>query len=243
MANSLVLLDKEQIATIEQLVRAFLRLPFFEGVPGKVMEKIHAHVHSATVLGTYDFIDIVDPIRRIGWQVKSTQKSTPVTWKRAKIPAKEELIDLSRQSKDGRQRLGNAIIDYCNDHAIESIRKYNLQNLVYARLIDRGNGLYTYFERPLPISGILFVPDDFEWNWSVPKENTKKEQLPAFHGIHAPTGKPFFAWHGLGENQLHFKGEYTWWPDENYLYQINFRSPSTPLSLTELLEILATVSN
>ena len=43
--------------------------------------------------------------------------------------------------------------------------------------------------------------------------SSKKEQLPAFHGVSKKTGKKVFAWHGKGENQLHFSGEKNWWPE------------------------------
>jgi hypothetical protein len=241
MANIIQFPSPEQLDAMRQLLQAFLLLPFFDGIPGNALERAHAHVHQAHVLGTYEFVDVVDPARHIGWQVKSTKKSTPLTWKRAKIPGKEELIKESRISPAGRKKLGDAIIHFCNEHAKESIHTYKLQHLLYARLIDDGRGRYTYFERPLPISGILFDPDEFEWEWSKQKEYTTKEQLPAFHGKHIPTNRTFFAWHGLGENQLHFKGEYTWWPDQDYPYQVTFRAPVRQLTLPELLEMLSKV--
>lgn len=72
---------------------------------------IIASVHQAEVLGTYDFVDVVDHSQKIGWQVKSTKKSTPVTWKRAKIPERENLIKESMSSMQGCQKLGNAMYE------------------------------------------------------------------------------------------------------------------------------------
>lgn len=238
MKNDSILTSPIQLAKIKELLEAFLLLPFFDGIPGKVLELILSHVHDGRVLGTYDFIDIVNDKERIGWQVKSTKKSTPITWKRAKIPAKAELIEQSKKTAAGKKVLGDAIINYCNQHVIESIKEFRLSQLIYARLIDWENGSYTYFERPLAISGILFDPNDFEWHWSTPKTATKKEQLPAFHGRHKSMDIAMFAWHGLGENQLHFKGEHTWWPNSAYPFQVTISAPKKRLAITEILEIL-----
>jgi hypothetical protein len=162
-------------------------------VPGGVLELILAHIRQATVLRTYDFIDVVDLDHHIGWQVKSTKRSTPVTWKRAKIPHKDQLIQESLSSEEGRQRLGNAIIEFCNSHVRISVEKYHLRHLVYARLIDFGKGRFVYFERDLPIDRPLFEPELFRWHWSAPKSIITKEQLPALHGVHTVTQTRWFA--------------------------------------------------
>lgn len=228
-----------QLQDIKKMARAFLLLPTERSLPGHIVETIVANVHNAEVLGTYDFIDVVDHTRQIGWQIKSTKKSTPVTWKRAKIQDRERLIKESEENIEGCQNLGNAIIRFCNSHVQESIQKYNLKHLVYARLIDNENGSFTYFERELPISGILFIPEDFEWSWSLQKKTTKKEQLPAFHGRSIAKKQSWFAWHGRGENQLHFKGEYNWWPQPDYPCQITFEEPQQKLTISDLLNLFS----
>jgi len=50
------------------------------------MESIFAHVRSANVLNTYDFVDVISTTNQRGWQIKSTKEKPPVTWKRAKLP-------------------------------------------------------------------------------------------------------------------------------------------------------------
>ncbi|MDR2685210.1 MAG: hypothetical protein LBB23_00355 [Rickettsiales bacterium] len=35
--------------------------------------------------------------------------------------------------------------------------------------------------------------------------------MQALHGTDTKTGKKVWAWHGLGEDQLHFCGEKDWW--------------------------------
>ena len=71
-----------------------------------------------------------------------------------------------------------------------------------------------YFERLICTKEkpVIFNRDDYIWRWSTPKKTTKKEQLPALHGIDKKTKRKAFAWHGRGENQLHFSGEKDWWP-------------------------------
>jgi hypothetical protein len=227
------------LSRVAELVRAMLRLPFFESLPGGVLEEILANVYGGKRTGTYDFVDVYNAASATGWQVKSTQKSTPVTWKRAKIPNKVELIDASRGSRKAAQELGDAIIDFCNHHAAASVSSYGLKRLVYARLVDHMSGDLTYFEKELPLDGRLFDPRDFEWRWSEPKKATKKEQLPALHGIHRRSGVPWFAWHGLSENQLHFKGEAAWWPPRGARNRIDFKKAPERVSLPSLAEVLA----
>lgn len=189
-------------------------MPFSdETVPGRIMESILANVRDGNVLNTYDFVDVISG--SIGWQVKSTKSSTPVTWKRAKVPDSDKLIQESRKSEAGAQRLGDVILDLCNQHVYDSIEKYSLTTIGYARfIVDVKTTEMTYFERQIA-SGEdrrVFVPDDYEWIWSEPKRSSKKEQLPALQGIERSTGCKVFAWHGRGENQLHFTGERDWWP-------------------------------
>ena len=147
--------------------------------------------------------------------MKSTLATTPVTWKRAKLPGAPELIEASRLDGSGLQRLGDAIIGFCNLHARESIDRYDLDAIGYARLIvDRRSNAATYSERMLCSreNPAVFRPEQFYWRWSEPKRTVKKEQLQALHGFHGETGRKWFAWHGLGENQLHFTGEPFWLP-------------------------------
>ena len=224
---------------IAALVQAMLRLPFFKSLPGPVLEEILAHVYKGRRTGTYDFADVVSDDMHTGWQVKSTQVNTPVTWKRAKLPDKRAMIVASQESASDAQVLGNAIIDFCNHAVIESVSKYELKKLRYARLVDWMDGRLMYFERELPISGLLFDPKDFTWVWSTAKKTTKKEQLPAFHGTHTPSGHSWFAWHGLGENQLHFNGETAWWPEAGTATRLDFRRAGEVLKLTDVAKLIA----
>ncbi len=226
----------DSLAKIERILTRYLRLPFSDNtIPGAIMEAVLAHVRSGEVLNTYDFVDVIKLDEKYGWQVKSTKESTPVTWKRAKIPNALELIENSRESDEGLQKLGDAILHFCNEHAEESMKTYNLDRIGYARLIVHKNGEVTYFERQLCTKDnpIIFCPEEFEWRWSAPKKTTKKEQLSALHGIHKQTNQKWWAWHGLGENQLHFSGEGAWWPTEEAdQHSLKFQMPNQAEKLT-----------
>jgi hypothetical protein len=209
------------------------------------MEAVLAHVRDAVRLNTYDYVDVYKPADKVGWSIKSTKASTPVTWKRAKLPDQVHLIEQSRASKAGLQQLGDAIIEFCNAHARASMALYGLEEIGYSRLIVHDSGDVTYFERKLcdKDNPNIFNPADFEWSWSVPKKTTKKEQLPALRGIHRPSEKKWWAWHGLGENQLHFSGEGAWWPKPGDAHAVSFKFPTDDEKisfdrLTELLEAL-----
>lgn len=233
-----------QLVEIEKILRNYIRLPFSDKtIPGAVMEAVLAHVRGARVLKTYDFVDVVQTAEKIGWQVKSTKDATPVTWKRAKIPNATALIQASNTSKVGAAALGKAIIDFCNKHAEESLNLYKLEKIGYSRLIIHANAEVTYFERTLctKTSPQVFDPNDFTWSWSVPKKTKKKEQLPALHGVHKETGKKWWAWHGLGENQLHFTGEKYWWPQAKSPNRFQFGMPAEneKISLEKLMIFLA----
>lgn len=207
--------NKAQLEEIAHYLSAYMKIPFFQDdtIPGKVMEKIISLVRGAKQLGTYDYVDVcID--NEVGWQVKSTKNSTPVTWKRAKIANAQQLIKESKNSKRGCKKLGDAIIEFCNNHAKESVKRYNLSEIGYSRLIMFPDNVAIYFERLICTASKpeIFNANDFIWHWSVQKKATKKEQLPALHGISKGTGRKVFAWHGKGENQLHFSGEGEWWP-------------------------------
>lgn len=219
---------REDLELIKASLRTYLRLPFAaESIPGAVMEDTLATIREATVLKTYDFVDVLKGPARIGWQVKSTKEGTPVTWKRAKIENSSELISHSERDEEAVQVLGNEIIRTCNLHGHDSLERYQLDAIGYARLIVRDDGTATYFERELITTRDrdLFDPNEFEWSWSTPKRTRRKEQLPALHGTHLPSGQKWFAWHGRGENQLHFKGERFWWPDPTDPHAITFTLP------------------
>ena len=161
----------EELATIARILRNYIRLPFSSiNIPGAVMEGVLGHVRHGKVLRTYDFVDVVSQGAGLGWQVKSTLEQTPVTWKRAKIPDRLGLIAASEKSKDGLQALGNAIIDFCNQHAAESMRLYDLTEIGYARVVVHQTGKTTYFERRLCTRDKpqVFDPTEFTWRWSVP---------------------------------------------------------------------------
>ena len=230
-------------ALVPPLIQAMLRLPLFDSLPGSVLEEIVAHVYSGQRTGTYEFADVVNHDSGVGWQVKSTRFNTPVTWKRAKLPNKSSLIEDSLRDEVGTQRLGDAIIEFCNKASEESVRDYSLNRLIYARLIDKMDGHLIYFEKELPVEGQLFDPHEFTWSWSKPREISRKEQLQAFHGVHRPSGRAWFAWHGLGENQLHFKGESAWWPPVGDPSRFDFSRSGEPLTLAELTDLLTVTSH
>ncbi|MGA8765300.1 MAG: hypothetical protein WB562_20700, partial [Candidatus Sulfotelmatobacter sp.] len=155
-----------------RILKNYIRLPFSPiNIPGAVMEGVLGHVRKGEVLRTYDFVDVVDRKAGLGWQVKSTLAGTPVTWKRAKIPERLELITASEESDEGLQALGNAIIDFCNRHAQESLDLYGLKQIGYARLVIHESGDAMYFERLLCTREAprIFEPEEFSWRWSSPK--------------------------------------------------------------------------
>src|SRR5207247_11146236 len=124
-----------------------------------------------------------------------------------------------------------------------SFRLYNVNETAYRTLLIVPDGKPIYFERLLCTRKrpLLFDPGHFESRLSSPKNVIKKEQLSALHGIHRPSGKKWFAWHGLGENQLHFSGEPTWWPKPDDRHAIRFTLPdaSQKLTLEQFIELLA----
>lgn len=212
------------LPVLARRIRCYQLCPFSkDSLPGAVLQHILSSARGDTVLDTYDFVDNISLCKKIGWQVKSTKSSTPVTWKRAKIPNKAALIANSKLGSSGCRKLGNAIIEFCNHHAEESIAKYNLDELRLARLVIFTDEKALYYERVLCTKSNpkIFDPDSYDWSWSAQKTTTAgaKEQLPALHG-HDKAGLKSWAWHGLGENQLHFVGEQRWWPST--------ASPSAP---------------
>jgi hypothetical protein len=237
--------SKDQFDFIARLIHTYLRLPLSDdAIPGALLEGVIAHVRNAERLHNYDFVDVVNKSNAIGWQVKSTKSKTPVTWKRAKIPNAEALIDKSRKSEHGLQTLGDSIITFCNAHAMHSLKTHGLNEIFYARLIAFPNGNLRYLERKLCDlkNPLVFDPADYKWKWSTPKRTSKKEQLPALHGINKTTGSKEWAWHGLGENQLHFAGEGKWWNDQQSHWH-DFASPTDDerLDFTALVDMLSKV--
>jgi hypothetical protein len=172
--------SQKQRAQIASIIESCARLPVSnDAVPGAFLETVLAHVRGAKVLATYDYVDVIDTDAKVGWSVKSTKAATPMTWKRAKLPNKTAMITASKSSDEGKQLLGNALINFCNDHAVKSMETYNLSSIGYCRLIVHDNYKATYFERLLCTyeSPLIFNPDDFEWKWSVEKTTNGKEQL------------------------------------------------------------------
>ena len=208
--------NKEELEKIAHYLIAYMKIPYFQDdtIPGKIMEKIISMVHSAKQLTTYDYVDVVLE-GKVGWQVKSTKKKSPLTWKRAKLANQAALIKNSENSEKGRQDLGGAIIDFCNTHAKHSLDKYQLDEIGLARLIMFKDNTAIYFEKQLctKTKPEIFLKEDYIWKWSIEKPAGEKEQLTALHGTNVKTNKKAFAWHGRGENQLHFSGEGSWWPD------------------------------
>jgi hypothetical protein len=233
----------EQLRTMENILRRYVCLPISTDViPGAFLEAVLAHARSAERLYTYDYVDVIDRAKRVGWSIKSTKWDTPLTWKRAKIPSQLDLIAQSKDSASGCQNLGDALVRFCNEHAHASLARYSLDEIGYARLILFKDGSVRYFERKLcdRTQPDIFDPNDFEWRWSIQKEGRKKEQLPALHGIHRTSGARWWAWHGLGENQLHFTGERNWWPAPDSPHAMSFSLPDDcdRISFDRLLELL-----
>jgi len=238
--------SKGQLEKIASILTGYLKVPFAGGsVPGSLVENVIGFVRNGEVLDTYDFVDVINRKERVGWQVKSTKESTPVTWKRAKIANAPELIRKSRKTKRGAQSLGNQIIKFCNDHVKQSMDAYSLAEIGFSRLIVHEDGKLTYFEKLLCSRErpVVFDENEFSWKWSTPKKATKKEQLPALHGFHVPTQEKWFAWHGLGENQLHFSGEKYWWPAAASENMMEFSFPETRLSQAEFMKVLNDISS
>ena len=240
---SIIFSGADELERIARIIRLYTRLPVSdEAIPGAFLEAALAHVRGAKVLRTYDYVDVLHTGRKIGWSIKSTKDDTPITWKRAKIENKRALIEASHGSVDALQHLGNTIIEFCNLHAQQSLEKYDLQEIGYARLILFADRSATYFERSLCTreSPRIFDPSEFRWTWSVEKNTKGKEQLSALHGWHIPTDKRWWAWHGLGENQLHFTGERNWWPSRSDPHATRFALPPAEkkLSFDKLLDML-----
>jgi hypothetical protein len=245
--------SKQQLEQIARIIRGYSRTPFMsDSIPGELMEDILADVTSGKSLKTYDFIDVYNKNDNIGWQVKSTKDSTPVTWKRAKIAHADELIKEAQNSNEGLQKLGNAIINYCNSHVKESFIKYDLEAIYYSRLVISESRKISevkevmYFEKILcsKDNPMIFDPNDYTWEWSQPKKTIKKEQLPALHGKNIHTQTKWFAWHGLGENQLHFTGEKTWWPSPNDPHYIKFElvDSTEKINTEEYMDLLKSLA-
>ncbi len=235
----------EQLQSIATILTGYLKLPYSgDSIPGAVVENVVATVRKGDVLNTYDFVDVVNKADKIGWQVKSTKATTPVTWKRAKIADADSLIAESRISAEGTQALGNIILHLCNEHARASMERYQLTGIGFARVIVHKDGTITYYERLLcnQENPKIFDESQFEWKWSKQKTTTKKEQLSALHGVHKTTGSKWFAWHGLGENQLHFCGEPSWWPT-SHEHSIDFKFPSDRLTQEQFSKLLTMFSN
>jgi len=231
---------------IEKYFKSFLLLPWTnDSIPGNIVEEIISLTYQARVLKTYDYVDVIDQknLQR-GWQVKSTQEKTPITWKRAKIPNKDVLINDSITSAEGLQILGDTIISFCNDHVAKSIKLYTLKDIYYSRCILFEDRSIKYFERPLAtsIDPRIFLPEDFFWKWSQPKKTKSKEQLPALHGFRKSDGKKMWAWHGHGENQLHFSGESEWWTDGKNSLELEF-SPPDRISYGEFFKMISDQTN
>ena len=215
--NDSVILKADLSAIATELAKIY-RLPFAtESIPGGFAEAAVADHYGGKVLGSHDFVDVVCESTGIGWQVKSTKASTTVTWKRAKIEGSADMIRKS-DDKGGvhTQRLGRRVIEACNSHAKDSLNEYDLRQIRYARIISCP-GRFTYLERVLidEHNPTLFDPNEFKWKWSEVKHSTAKEQLQALHGDHRKYNKKWFAWHGRGENQLHFFGDRWWWPNSD----------------------------
>lgn len=193
------------------------------------MEAVLAYVRGASVRRTYEFIDVLDSINSMAWQVKSTRFDTPLTWKRAKITDSASLIVESENDPYKQQLLGNMIIDFCNRNIMESMQVHNLDTIGYSRLIIHNDCEVEYFERLLCTRSTPYVfdPRQFAWKWGFEHPEGKKERLRSLQGYDVVTGDKWWSWHGRGENQLHFNGERYWWPSNGGQGQsVQFKFPS-----------------
>ncbi len=233
---------KKELKEIANILSGYLKLNIGDNIiPGSIMENTISSVRKAEVLKTYDFVDVICEERKIGWQVKSSKEKTALTWKRVKLPDSAKAIQDSKSSKKELQRLGDMIIDYCNKNAFDCFEKYSIDELGFSRLIMNKDGSLTYYERILcsKDSPMIFKKEDFIWKWSHQRKQNKKESLPGLNGINIHTGEKWFAWYGLGENQLHFYGEKTWRPElESNENTIKFKAPKDKMSSKELMKLL-----
>jgi len=224
---------------IASLISRYHQLPFTaaDSIPGAVMEGVLeiARGSSTRVLRTYDFVDVVDEPNGFGWQVKSTKPGTPVTWKRAKLPDAAQRRAFARTSKAAAQKVGAELIEFCNEHAVESLHKFNLDEIGYSRLIVRNNNVATYFERPLISKArpTLFKASDFTWRWTESRASATQQSSLAGYDSRE---RRWFSWHS--ENQLHFNNESAWWPQIGDPHRIDFALPTTKLSIDTVLEWL-----
>ncbi len=230
--------DVATLKRIAELITRYHQLPFSpaNSIPGSVMEATLgiARGPEAEVLRTYDFVDVIDRKNHFGWQVKSTKLATPVTWKRAKIENAGQKRTDARKSPAAAQEVGNEIIAFCNKHARESLDRYDLNEIGYARLVVNPNNTATYFERPLVTmaSLVLFHPENFTWEWSEARTNANKDQQPSLAAYDQKRVR-WFSWYS--ENQLHFNNEKAWWPALGDPNRIDFNLPTTKIKLEELM--------
>lgn len=243
-SDSKVLSTDDEINKIGTVLLTYLRLPFsINSIPGSIVEHVLGYVREAEVLNTYDFVDVIDRSSKIGWQVKSRKVTTPVTWKRAKISNRENLIIESEKSNDGLDELGAAVLGVCNKHVNDSLSLYGLSRIGYVDLILYKNKLQ-YIECEIPQGKLkeLFCPSDFRWEWSKEKAKGKKEQLTALQGFDIKTDKKWWAWHGRGENQLHFVGEKHWLSSmKTQTRELALPEASDKIPIEDLLEVLSDI--
>lgn len=220
-------IKKNELKEISEYLYGYLKMPFSDDfIPGEILEKIIAETKGAERLSTYDFADVIDLDLKLGWQVKSTKESSPLTWKRVNIENASDLINNSLTSESARQILGDKVLESCNNHALKSMENYKLKKIFLSRLIINNNGTITYYEKQLCSikDPIIFRKEDFFWSWSKPNNQKGKKSL-TFIGYNKITGLKSFSWYGMGENQLHFNGEKDWWPNKSSNNVIKFKFP------------------
>ncbi len=135
---------KSDFLKIAEKIAIYSYLPFSSGrIPGTYAENIIAEHYNGEQLHTYDFVDVVSNSMSVGWQVKSSRYSTPVTWKRAKISDSAQLIFASDKGDQAAlERLGKLVLKSCNDHIERSLNDYNLKEIRYARILLKDNKNY-----------------------------------------------------------------------------------------------------
>ena len=214
--------------TIVSHIQAYSRLPFYRNsVPGDVLESIIAEAYNGSSSGSYSFVDVIAGQR--GYQVKCALSTTPVTWKRVKLPNKNKLLENSSP-----QQLGDMVIDFCNANVQAGFDKHpEMQEIIYSRLVHfKKDNEAAYFERPLctRANPVLFNKQDYIWSW-----NTFTCQTSAALVGTDLKGTKVFSWYGQGENQLHFHGEALWHPAS---YD-KFKMSPTSISYSDLAQRLS----
>lgn len=159
-----------KIIEVSQLLPYIFRS---SSISGSLVERSLAHVLGGTAPTSKNFVDVLSSDGKIGYQVKSTNSSSILTWMRARLDEKNELIINSRkkdktEAEKGLHDLGREIINKANAKIEDSFNAYpKLELLVYSRFIYEMQQYALYFEAPIMAKGdsSVFNPDNFKWFW------------------------------------------------------------------------------